>query len=114
MHHHAYADPSHINPFIRHIGNVQGSKLEQFSLGSAVIKIPGVSKEQEEIVSIENEDDNPVFSRKQVLLIKTWVTLVYAFTLICFFNQVKKQLSFYSAFPYIFSRKYLLQRVFRI
>jgi len=114
LHHHAAANPSYMSLFIHHMENGQESQLGQLSHRLGVIKLSGVSKQQEEIVSIESEDDNPVFVRKQVLLVKTWVTLVYTFTLICFFNQIKKRLSFYRCFPYIFSHKYLLQGILRI
>jgi hypothetical protein len=99
----------------QYIGKKQQAQLENLNLNFPVIKDNGFNDKKEEFVSLENEDDDDsLFSRKQVLLAKYFITLAYASLLICFYNYFKNRLPFCRHLSYSSSYKYLLQRVLRL
>jgi len=71
-------------------------------------------KKAEVISSIEDEDDELISAKKQVLFVKYLIVVAYTSVLIHLFKNFKNRLPFCTHFSYTSSYKYLLQRVLRI
>lgn len=97
-----------------HIEKLQQSKIGLFSHDFAVYKNGNLADKREDFVSISDEDEDLVCSRKQIVASKSIVALACSFTLHHFYNYPKNRLPFCSHLSYTSSYKYILQRVLRI
>ncbi|WP_442589059.1 hypothetical protein ACSBL2_23860 [Pedobacter sp. AW31-3R] len=79
-----------------------------------VIKHDNLTEKKDEFISIADEDEDIVFSRKYVLLTKSHVVLATASVLHHFYSYTRNRLPFCSHFSYTSSYKYITQRVLRL
>ncbi|WP_316791870.1 hypothetical protein [Pedobacter frigoris] len=92
----------------------QPARLGSENPGFPVVKNTNLSEQKEEFVTLEDENDDLVFSRKYVLAAKFFITLAYASVLVYFYQQFKNRLPFCKHLSYTSSYKYILQRVLRL
>lgn len=76
-------------------------------------QLPVVSK-YEAFVSIEDEDESPVFNRKYILLASYLIVFTNTSALAELYNTFKNRLQFCTHLSVTASYKYILQRVLRI
>jgi hypothetical protein len=93
--------------------NVQQTNSENIKQSFSAINNNSLSEKKEYLISVEDEDDDVVFTRKYVLLAKSFIALTYS-TLIYFHTCFKICLTFCRHFCYTSSYKYILQGVLRI
>ena len=97
-----------------HVATVQQSRIGHSNLELPIVKNSSINERREEYLSIDNEDEDLVCSRKQVVISKAYVILPCTFRLNHFYNYPKNRLPFCSYLSYTSSYKYILQRVLRI
>ncbi len=97
-----------------HVATVQQTRLGHLNLELPVVKNSSINEKREDYIGIDNEDEDLVCSRKQVIVSKALVALPHTFALNHFYNYPKNRLPFCSHLSYTSSYKYILQRVLRI
>jgi len=117
-HQHAYAGGHHAricsySP-AQHVAKVEAAKFGHVNQIFPIIKDNSLNEKREDFVSVEDDDDDLIFSRKNVLLVRYFFTLAYASILIAFYSYFKNRLPFCKHLSYSSSYKYILQRVLRI
>ena len=114
----------HVNAEIHHNTSFYSAartfeKKEQIKFGRInqnfpLVKFNTFSDRDEDFISIENEDDDFAFSRKQILPARALTTLICSAVLVHFYNYSKNRLPFCRHLSYTSSFKYILQRVLRL
>lgn len=94
-------------------------KKEQVKFGRIaqnfpLVKLNTFSDKDEDFISIENEDDDFAFTRKQTLPARHLTALVPSSAPVHFYNYSKNRLPFCRHLSYTSSFKYILQRVLRL
>lgn len=82
--------------------------------GAQLMKNSNLNEKKEDLISVEDDDEEPVFNRKYVVLVKYFITLAWASVLIHFYSCFKNRLPFCKHLSYASSYKYILQRVLRL
>lgn len=98
----------------QHVAKAEVAKFGRVNQIFPMIKDNSLNERREDLISVEDEDDDFMSSRKYVLLVRYFFTLAYASVLIYFYNYIKSRLPFCKHLSYASSYKYILQRVLRI
>lgn len=97
-----------------HVEKFQQSKLDHFDKEFHLIKNHNVSDKREDFLSIDDEDEDQVCVRKQIVIAKAYADLAQIAVFALFCSHPKNKLPFCSHLSYTSSYKYILQRVLRI
>lgn len=89
-------------------------KLEHCGMEFHLVKHNNMSDKREDFLSIDDEDEDQVCLRKQIVVTKSFAALAQTFAFDLLRLHPKNRLPFCSHLSYISSYKYILQRVLRI
>lgn len=97
-----------------HLNQTSQIFLSHTNHSTQVVQNNGLKEKKEEFISVENEDEDLVFTKKYVLLVNYFIAIACASLLSYFFNFLKNRLPFCWHLSYTSSNTYLLQRVLRL
>jgi len=99
---------------VQHGTKVQQAKIGNLNSDRFIVKNSHLNEKKEDFFSIEDEDEDVVFSGTDLLLHKYFITLSYASTSTYSNNYFNVRLPFCRHLSYTSSFKYILQRVLRL
>lgn len=102
------------SPPLRSSDSTQQINLGYLSKGYPVIKHEILNDKKEDLINVDDNEDEPVFSRKSVLISKAYLALNDPSLLIELHNSSCNRLPICRHFSYTSTYTYLLQRVLRL